>query len=224
MSISLLDLQDGTLADAAAVMANFNALRQAIEEAATGAAVGDLRFTAIPVVASGWLAGLGQPVSRTTYKALWEVCGTHFGAGDGETTFNVPNFCGRVLLGAGSGAGLTPRTIGEMIGEEAHKLTAAELAAHNHTAQQEAHDHGIFNFYTESNFPIGGQELVNGGGGVWSTQPSIGFHTNTYGATTQANTGITDSKTPGVSTNDAGSDIAHNNMQPSTVCYVWIKY
>ena len=43
---------------------------------------------------SGWLKCDGAAVSRTTYKALFGVVGTSFGAGDASTTFNVPDFEG----------------------------------------------------------------------------------------------------------------------------------
>lgn len=51
----------------------------------------------------------GQAISRTTYAALWAMLSTTFGAGDGSTTFNVPDLRGRVAAGAdnmgGSAAG-----------------------------------------------------------------------------------------------------------------------
>ena len=40
---------------------------------------------------SGYLPCLGQAVSRTTYSALFFAIGTHYGSGDGSTTFNLPN-------------------------------------------------------------------------------------------------------------------------------------
>ena len=41
---------------------------------------------------SGFLSCNGAAVSRTTYSALYSVIGTTYGAGNGSTTFNVPNF------------------------------------------------------------------------------------------------------------------------------------
>lgn len=46
----------------------------------------------------------GSAVSRTTFSALFAVVGTTFGAGDGSTTFNLPNFQGLVPRGTGSQA------------------------------------------------------------------------------------------------------------------------
>lgn len=48
---------------------------------------------------TGWLFCAGQAVSRTTYANLFAAIGTAFGAGDGSTTFNVPDFRGRVAAG-----------------------------------------------------------------------------------------------------------------------------
>lgn len=48
----------------------------------------------------GWLLCYGQAVSRATYAGLFQVIGTAFGAGDGSTTFNLPDLRGRVVAGA----------------------------------------------------------------------------------------------------------------------------
>lgn len=50
-----------------------------------------------------WLLCDGSAVSRTTYATLFDVISTTFGAGDGSTTFNVPDLRGRTPLGAGTG-------------------------------------------------------------------------------------------------------------------------
>jgi hypothetical protein len=49
----------------------------------------------------------GSAVSRTTYSALFTAVGASYGAGDGSTTFNVPDLRGRVPVGKGSVSGLT---------------------------------------------------------------------------------------------------------------------
>ena len=46
----------------------------------------------------GTLACTGQAVSRTTYAALFAEIGTSYGAGDGVSTFNVPNFGGNFFI------------------------------------------------------------------------------------------------------------------------------
>jgi len=54
-------------------------------------------------VPSGFLPENGSEYSRTTYARLFRVIGTAFGAGDGSTTFNVPDSRGRVILKRGIG-------------------------------------------------------------------------------------------------------------------------
>lgn len=57
---------------------------------------------------SGYLLCDGSAVSRTTYAALFTAIGTTYGAGDGSTTFNLPNTNGKFPLGkATSGTGNT---------------------------------------------------------------------------------------------------------------------
>lgn len=88
---------------------------------------------------TGWLLCDGSQVSRTTYAALYAVIGDTFGAGDGVTTFNVPNMNGRSPVGVGQGntaegGGLgTDRVLAATGGAETHTLVTGELAAHTHT-------------------------------------------------------------------------------------------
>jgi hypothetical protein len=55
-------------------------------------------------VPDGWLLCNGQAVSRTQYSALYNIITTTFGAGDGSTTFNLPNFTGRSPQGPDASA------------------------------------------------------------------------------------------------------------------------
>ena len=54
-------------------------------------------------LSDGWLATDGSDISRTTYSDLFTNIGTTYGAGDGSTTFMLPDLQGRVALGAGQG-------------------------------------------------------------------------------------------------------------------------
>jgi microcystin-dependent protein len=85
-------------------------------------------------VPEGWLLCDGNAVSRGTYAALFAVVGTIYGAGDGSTTFALPDLRGRAAIGAGQGVSLTNRTLGGKVGGETHVLTVAEMPSHLHTS------------------------------------------------------------------------------------------
>jgi microcystin-dependent protein len=81
----------------------------------------------------GWAQCGGQLMSISQNTALFSLLGTNFG-GDGRVTFGLPNLQqGRTVVGAGAGPGLTPRSVGEVGGEPAVTLLAAELPSHGHT-------------------------------------------------------------------------------------------
>jgi microcystin-dependent protein len=73
----------------------------------------------------------GQAVSRTTYSGLFALLGTSYGAGDGTTTFNIPDYRGRTLVG--HDASQTEfDVLGEVGGAKTHTLTIAEMPSHSH--------------------------------------------------------------------------------------------
>src|SRR5215468_3318616 len=81
--------------------------------------VGEVRFIAVPAAPAGWLACDGAARPRATFSRLYAAIGDLFGAGDGSTTFNVPDLRGRVAVGSGQGTGLTARAVGTRWGVEA---------------------------------------------------------------------------------------------------------
>lgn len=99
---------------------------------------------------TGWLACKGQTVSRATYAALFAAIGTTFGAGDGSTTFNLPNMRGQFVRGWNDTAsGLdASRAFGstqasQNLGHN-HGASTGSAGAHTHTGSAEsagAHTH-----------------------------------------------------------------------------------
>lgn len=69
-------------------------------------------------------------VLQRTYCTASAPCGA------GE--FRVPDLRGRVVVGTGTGSGLTPRGLGDAFGSETHVLTVAEMPAHNHRIGRQA--------------------------------------------------------------------------------------
>lgn len=79
----------------------------------------------------GWALCNGQLMQISQQSALFALLGTLYG-GDGASTFGLPNLQGRMPIGMGNGAGLSPRNIGEMAGTESTTLTIANMPMHTH--------------------------------------------------------------------------------------------
>ena len=94
---------------------------------------------------TGWVLCDGAAISRTTYATLFANIGTNFGAGDGSTTFNVPDLRGRVLVGKDDMGGVAASRVTS--GSEG--LDGASLAAVGQRIVESdaTKDHGVvFNF------------------------------------------------------------------------------
>jgi len=92
---------------------------------------GVLLYTAGPLPDGGWLFCDGSAVSRSTYANLFSVIGTNYGAGNGSTTFNVPDMKSRVPVGADPDVSIF-NTLGNTGGAISHTLTAAQMPVHSH--------------------------------------------------------------------------------------------
>ena len=92
-------------------------------------------------VPAGFLECNGQAVSRSTYSALFAIVGTTYGAGDGSSTFLVPDLQDNVAVGkspgkalASSGGANTVTSTGNVGGSTANAtLSTPQLASHSHT-------------------------------------------------------------------------------------------
>lgn len=88
-----------------------------------------------------WLLCDGSSLLRADYPDLFGLVGTAYGSTDGNH-FNLPDLRGRVPIMAGTASGLTPRSLGDVIGEETHVLSTAELATHTHVDSGHNHSTG----------------------------------------------------------------------------------
>jgi microcystin-dependent protein len=72
----------------------------------------------------------GTPISRTTYAALFAAIGTVWGAGDGSTTFNLPNLLRRTTIGVGgTGTTIIQAALGSIGGAESVAIEQGNLPA-----------------------------------------------------------------------------------------------
>lgn len=167
---------------------------------------------------TGYLACDGSAVSRTVYATLFSAISTTWGAGDGSTTFNLPDFRRRTAVGSGgSGTATLGNAVGNTGGAETHTLVTAELAAHGHTfsgttsGQSADHYHMQYanNGFSSATTANAATSLSNADRAYTDviTGGASNDHTHTYSGTTANN----------------GSGTAHNNMQPSAVVLKIIK-
>ena len=126
-------------------MANYEATKYDFDGANLTGIEGTATGTILPWSAAslptGFLECAGAAVSRSTYSALFAIVGTTYGAGDGSTTFNLPDLqdntpvgkSGSKALGSTGGAN-TATSTGNVGGSTANAtLTTPQLAIHSHT-------------------------------------------------------------------------------------------
>lgn len=165
--------------------------------------VGAVVDFASPFIPALWYLCFGQAVSRTTFSALFTAIGTTYGAGDGSTTFNLPDYRGRVLAGLDSMGGVAAGRIGTVVtdsgtivgttlgstgGSSTHVQATGELATHSHSNSltDPGHTHTLNNAGALISNVAGSSY---GGGGV-GAQVTVTVNSNTTGITiTNANTG-----------------------------------
>ena len=131
---------------------------------------------AMNVVPSGWLAANGAAVSRTLYPALFASIGTLYGAGDGSTTFALPDLRGYFVRGQGTNAD------GTAAGTFGTKQTDS-FSSHGHSASsdiQGSHVHSYKDKYISGGF----NQTASSGGAQYAatetknTEPG-GSHSHT---------------------------------------------
>ena len=105
--------------------------------------VGEVKIVALPAAPPGWLICDGRLISRVTYATLFSAIGVTFGAGDGQTTFALPDLRDKTVMGVSPNAGL-----GGVKAASTTVLKSANLPKHTHTIAHQhdvRHDHPSFN-------------------------------------------------------------------------------
>jgi microcystin-dependent protein len=162
---------------------------------------------------SGWLLCDGSAVSRTTYASLFTVLSTTYGAGNGSTTFNLPNLKGRVPVGLDSGQ-TEFDALAEIGGAKTVTLTEAQIPSHTHvlsgSTASDTHNHTIPNRTTVPGGTSGNffESWSSGGSTSRTHRTSDDSHSHGVGTLVAANT---------------GGGGAHDNLQPYIVMNYIIK-
>jgi microcystin-dependent protein len=93
--------------------------------------IAEIRFFAGTFAPKNWAFCQGQLLSISQNTALFSILGTNYG-GDGRVTFGLPDFRGRLPVGAGQGPGLSSYQLGQISGTETVTLTSSNLPLHTH--------------------------------------------------------------------------------------------
>ena len=222
-----------------------NAIIDELNTPASGALIGEVKILSyVPApVPTGWLECRGQSLSRTTYAALFNVIGATWGSAN-ASSFNLPNFARRVLVGRG-GTGTTTlgNAVGNTGGAETVTLAVSHMPAHTHTvsiSSTDAHTHSFLgtgssgsartNSAGSHTHTVGGSRGSGSGGSLeynsrWgpdgnnTTTSSAGSHTHTVsvGSTSGGTIGSAGAHTHTGTCQSTGGGGAHNNLQPSAV-------
>jgi microcystin-dependent protein len=193
--------------------------------------IGDQKMSYVGADHMGWVLCDGRAVSRVTYGLLFGVIGTTFGSGDGTSTFNLPNFSGMVPGMAGRRPDLTTSNnptiyaIGDVAGEQIHKLNIDEMPSHTHGSNNVTGNNNGNGFTT-----LSGEHFHTGttSNNVTQVVSDVGFANNGVGTLGSAD--VATSETNGTHSHafttsteldhqhqifNTGGSNYHNNMQPT---------
>jgi microcystin-dependent protein len=194
----------------------------------------------------GYLLCEGQAISRTTYAGLFAVIGTTYGAGNGSTTFNLPDL--RTRIPAGKNVSGTFGTLGSTGGTEQFQLGVANLPSHTHTfsattsdagahthtysgttSTTGAHQHNIFIggtvlAYGNSAAGFGGGAGVMFGGNNGFLAGTNGDHAHTFSGTTSGASTNHSHTVSGTTGGGSGTANSFSLLQPYIVLNYIIKF
>lgn len=202
LPVSSSMITDGTIQTADIADGAITAAKMASSAVTPAGIISPYAGTTAP---TGWLVCDGQLASRTIYSGLYAAIGDTYGAGDGSTTFNIPDLRGRVIAGqddmggtsanrlTGQTGGIDGDTLGATGGAETHTLTTSEMPAHNHSG----------NVALRTNWEAGTSSLSPVGTGDARYDGSGSY--------------------PALTISNAGGGGAHNNVQPTIILNYIIK-
>ena len=168
---------------------------------------------------SAFAFAIGQAISRTTYATCFARIGTTYGAGDGSTTFNLPDKQGRVSAGKSSGtsrltatyfgavSGQNDTSLGSVGGLESHTLATSQIPQMSGTGTGS----GTTSAVSGSNFAVASGTVQSGS--LASTPAVVDSGTNALSVTVSSLS----------VTVNAGGGIPHPIVQPTIICNYMIR-
>lgn len=163
---------------------------------------GDWKWSGRATCGAAWIGPCeGQAVSRSgaTLK-LFEIYGVKYGAGNGSTTFNLPDQRNATVVGASSG-----RPLGNKGGEENVTLSTGQMPKHNHVVSDPGHNHT----------PSDGEFVVEG--------VSSPIRVGTGGGSNWKFVSRTSTSATGISLGEAGGGGSHTNMPPYVTANLFVR-
>ncbi|HEY0860380.1 MAG TPA: tail fiber protein [Pseudoxanthomonas sp.] len=157
--------------------------------------IGQIQLLGFNFAPTNWAFcnGATLPISQNT--ALFSLIGTIYG-GNGQTTFQLPNFSGRAGCQQGNGPGLSPRSLGETFGVDTVTLTSNQIPQHNH---------GV-NAYSQTAPGSGSHAPVANGG--------LSFLATSTSSRTFIATPLNTQLAPNMLQQNQGGGQPHQNQQP----------
>ncbi|SOD13372.1 phage tail protein [Pedobacter xixiisoli] len=177
--------------------------------------LGEIRYFAGNFAPLNWRFCNGDQLAIAQYDTLYALIGTTYG-GDGVTTFNLPDFRGRVGVGTGQGLGLSQVVLGQKAGTETVTLIQTQLPAHTHavvpTTVTPTTTVSVTDAEADAHLPTTGAAIASAGYmnsgsfvpnlGFNSATPAVALNPATVDLTFTVNNGATGGSQP------------HDNMQP----------
>lgn len=175
---------------------------------------GDVKLSAAVNPGPGWLLCDGRAVTRAGFPDLFDAIGTLYGAGDGSTTFNLPNYTDRMPLAA-SGS----RPLASTGGVADVTLSEAQMPWHGHAAQDgdgTGHSHGLGQWVAGSSVAWGFVDMSTPGG-----NSRVAFRV--AGTSAESAFSQTLRAVAAIVIHGAGGSQPHTNMPPWAAVNVFIK-
>ena len=194
---------------------SFTALPQAVP-------TGSVHMMATTTAPSGYLKCNGTAISRSTYAALFAIIGTAHGAGDGSSTFNVPDLRGEFVRGWDDGRGIDS-------GRNFGTSQSDNNKQHNHSASSTITDPGHFHYVVSTTSINGSSNRLGDKAGQDVRFSTAGFVGNDSrqdyiagAVTNSANTGRSEVKTTGISASVTVANSAAGEARPRNIAMMYV--